>query len=110
PFWREDFRDAVRRRRRSSGRICRAAGRPAGIGCLSALSCEEWCGRRHAECPAMSDLRQLINLTVNGSLYEVLVEPRHTLADTIRSQCGLTGTHLGCEHGVCGACNVLLDG
>jgi carbon-monoxide dehydrogenase small subunit len=58
----------------------------------------------------MSDLRQLINLTVNGSTYEVLVEPRHTLADTIRSQCGLTGTHLGCEHGVCGACNILLDG
>ena len=38
------------------------------------------------------------------------VEPRLTLADFLRERCGLTGTHLGCEHGVCGACTVLLDG
>jgi carbon-monoxide dehydrogenase small subunit len=48
-------------------------------------------------------------LTVNGQSYAVEVEPRKTLADTIREDCGLTGTHLGCEHGVCGACTVLLD-
>jgi carbon-monoxide dehydrogenase small subunit len=51
-----------------------------------------------------------VTLTVNGAAYQVEVEPRRTLADTIRDDCGLTGTHLGCEHGVCGACTVLLDG
>ena len=49
-------------------------------------------------------------LTVNGRSYEVRVEPRRTLADALREDCGLTGTHLGCEHGVCGACTVLVDG
>lgn len=48
-------------------------------------------------------------LTVNGERFEVLVEPRWTLADVLRDQCGLTGTHLGCEHGVCGACTVMMD-
>lgn len=51
-----------------------------------------------------------LRLSVNGDSYEVSVEPRKTLADTIREDCGLTGTHLGCEHGVCGACTVLVDG
>ena len=51
-----------------------------------------------------------ISLTVNGRIYTVTVEPRKTLADTIREDCGLTGTHLGCEHGVCGACTILVDG
>lgn len=51
-----------------------------------------------------------LTLDVNGKTYEVMVEPRKTLADTIREECGLTGTHLGCEHGVCGACTVLADG
>jgi carbon-monoxide dehydrogenase small subunit len=51
-----------------------------------------------------------LQLRVNGNSYEVSVEPRKTLADTIREDCGLTGTHLGCEHGVCGACTVLVDG
>ena len=51
-----------------------------------------------------------VAFTVNGTGYEVRVEPRRTLADTLRDACGLTGTHLGCEHGVCGACTVLLDG
>ena len=51
-----------------------------------------------------------LRLSVNGDLYDVSVEPRKTLADTLREDCGLTGTHLGCEHGVCGACTVLVDG
>jgi carbon-monoxide dehydrogenase small subunit len=49
-------------------------------------------------------------LAVNGQAYEIRVEPRRTLADALREDCGLTGTHLGCEHGVCGACTVLVDG
>ena len=51
-----------------------------------------------------------IGFTVNGSPMTVEVEPRRSLADTLRDQCGLTGTHLGCEHGVCGACTVIVDG
>lgn len=50
------------------------------------------------------------DLTVNGKAYSCNVEPRKTLVDTIREECGLTGTHIGCEHGVCGSCTVLLDG
>jgi carbon-monoxide dehydrogenase small subunit len=49
-------------------------------------------------------------LKVNGRSYEVRVEPRRTLADALRENCGLTGTHLGCEHGVCGACTILVNG
>jgi carbon-monoxide dehydrogenase small subunit len=49
-------------------------------------------------------------MTINGELRSATVEPRKTLADFIREDCGLTGTHLGCEHGVCGACTVLIDG
>ncbi len=51
-----------------------------------------------------------VAFTVNGAPREAEVEPRRTLADMLREECGLTGTHLGCEHGVCGACTVLLDG
>ncbi|MCL6563342.1 MAG: (2Fe-2S)-binding protein [Firmicutes bacterium] len=51
-----------------------------------------------------------IRLTVNGQERTVEVEPRWLLADVLRERLGLTGTHLGCEHGVCGACTVLLDG
>ena len=51
-----------------------------------------------------------VSFTVNGEKRTVSVEPRRTLADALREDCGLTGTHLGCEHGVCGACTVLLDG
>jgi carbon-monoxide dehydrogenase small subunit len=51
-----------------------------------------------------------VTLNVNGRRRVVLIEPRKTLADTLREDCELTGTHLGCEHGVCGACTVLLDG
>jgi len=48
--------------------------------------------------------------SVNGVRRELDVEPRRTLADVLREDLGLTGTHLGCEHGVCGACTVLVDG
>lgn len=51
-----------------------------------------------------------VELTVNGRTQRHSVEPRLTLADFLRDRCGLTGTHLGCEHGACGACTVLLDG
>jgi len=51
-----------------------------------------------------------ITLTINGHPYAIAVEARRTLGDAIREDCGQTGTHLGCEHGVCGACTVLLDG
>ena len=50
-----------------------------------------------------------IALLVNGATYEVNVEARRTLVDVIRDDCGLTGTHIGCEHGVCGACTILVD-
>jgi carbon-monoxide dehydrogenase small subunit len=53
---------------------------------------------------------QRLRLTVNGVPHEALVEPRTTLADLLRGELRLTGTHVGCEHGVCGACTVLLDG
>lgn len=51
-----------------------------------------------------------VDFTANGDDWSVQVEARRTLADVLRSECGLTGTHLGCEHGVCGACTVLVDG
>ena len=51
-----------------------------------------------------------VEVRVNGEPRRATVEPRLTLADLLRERCGLTGTHLGCEHGVCGACTVLLDG
>ena len=51
-----------------------------------------------------------VTVTVNGEGYRVVVEARKTLADFLREDCALTGTHLGCEHGVCGACTVIVDG
>lgn len=51
-----------------------------------------------------------VTLHVNGEIHQVSIEPRQTLADALRDNCGLTGTHLGCEHGVCGACTVIADG
>jgi carbon-monoxide dehydrogenase small subunit len=51
-----------------------------------------------------------IRLTLNGAAREAAAEPRKTLADFLREDCGATGTHLGCEHGVCGACTVIVDG
>jgi aerobic-type carbon monoxide dehydrogenase small subunit (CoxS/CutS family) len=57
----------------------------------------------------MSD-RIMIELNVNGIDHELVVEPRRTLVDALRHDLALTGTHVGCEHGVCGACTVLVDG
>jgi aerobic-type carbon monoxide dehydrogenase small subunit (CoxS/CutS family) len=51
-----------------------------------------------------------IAVEINGQRYEAEVEPRTLLSDFVRHDCGLTGTHVGCEHGVCGACTVQLDG
>jgi carbon-monoxide dehydrogenase small subunit len=51
-----------------------------------------------------------VTLNINGTDHAVQVEPRRTLVDAIREECGQTGTHTGCEHGVCGACTILLDG
>jgi carbon-monoxide dehydrogenase small subunit len=51
-----------------------------------------------------------ISVEINGTQYERDVEPRTLLSDFIRHDCGLTGTHVGCEHGVCGACTVIVDG
>ena len=51
-----------------------------------------------------------VSLTVNGRVREVDVEPRKTLLDTLREDLALVGSHTGCEHGVCGACTILLDG
>lgn len=53
---------------------------------------------------------QQVRLNVNGRTYDLTLPVRRTLADTLRDDLGLTGTHLGCEHGVCGACTILLDG
>jgi carbon-monoxide dehydrogenase small subunit len=54
--------------------------------------------------------RQPIRLHVNGRDFDLEVEPRKLLSDALREDCRLTGTHVGCEHGVCGACTVLVDG
>jgi carbon-monoxide dehydrogenase small subunit len=51
-----------------------------------------------------------ITLVINGSAHAISVEPRKTLVDAIRDDCGQTGTHIGCEHGVCGTCTIILDG
>jgi carbon-monoxide dehydrogenase small subunit len=51
-----------------------------------------------------------ITLNINGEAHDIRVESRRTLADAIREDCGQTGTHIGCEHGVCGACTVLVNG
>jgi len=51
-----------------------------------------------------------VTLTINGRQHAIRVEPRKTLVDAIRDDCGQTGTHIGCEHGVCGTCTIILDG
>jgi carbon-monoxide dehydrogenase small subunit len=51
-----------------------------------------------------------VELVVNGKAHSIRVEPRKLLSDALREDCRLTGTHVGCEHGVCGACTVLIDG
>jgi carbon-monoxide dehydrogenase small subunit len=55
-------------------------------------------------------VKQPITVTVNGRNYEASVEPRLLLSDFLRDSLGLTGTHVGCEHGVCGACTILMNG
>jgi carbon-monoxide dehydrogenase small subunit len=59
---------------------------------------------------AVGSERRVIRVTVNGVPYEREVEARLLLSDFLRHELGLTGTHVGCEHGVCGACTILLDG
>ncbi|MDF0602077.1 (2Fe-2S)-binding protein [Psychromarinibacter sp. C21-152] len=56
------------------------------------------------------DSRHDIELSVNGDTHRISVQARRLLSDALREDCGLTGTHVGCEHGVCGACTVLIDG
>ena len=58
----------------------------------------------------MTDDLVTVNTTVNGTRHERAVEARMLLSDFIRHELGLTGTHVGCEHGVCGACTILVDG
>jgi carbon-monoxide dehydrogenase small subunit len=65
-------------------------------------------GRNHGMSGRMNEV--VVNATVNGQPVEVTVEARLSLADALRDNLNLTGTHLGCEHGVCGACTVLVDG
>jgi len=60
--------------------------------------------------PESPPVETVVRMRVNGRAAEASIEPRVTLADFLRDECGLTGTHLGCEHGVCGACTVLVDG
>jgi carbon-monoxide dehydrogenase small subunit len=58
----------------------------------------------------MTERLHEVRLSVNGAPHDVRVPARRLLSDALRQECGLTGTHVGCEHGVCGACTVLLDG
>ena len=51
-----------------------------------------------------------LHFTLNGHAFDLEVEPRRTLIDVIRDECGFTGTHAGCEHGVCGACTIIVNG
>ena len=61
-------------------------------------------------CREFHDRQIDITLSINGREHAIRVEPRKTLVDAIREDCGLTGTHIGCEHGVCGACTVIVGG
>src|ERR1700690_1647174 len=94
---------------------------PAGHSSAATRS-PSWCGRAkrsRTTCaensPACYRSRAMsektdIPLTINGRDYPIRVEPRKTLVDAIRDDCGQTGTHIGCEHGICGTCTVIVDG
>src|SRR5215813_7461965 len=71
---------------------------------------ERWSNAPSSARPHCSESPMPVKFRVNGRQVEVDVEPRLTLADCLRHHLRLTGTHVGCEHGVCGACTVLLDG
>src|SRR5438876_10077843 len=68
-----------------------------------------WQRREHMQ-RIKADTLTPITLRVNGRQYRAAIEPRMLLSDFLREECGLTGTHVGCEHGVCGACTVLVNG
>jgi aerobic carbon-monoxide dehydrogenase small subunit len=65
--------------------------------------------REKLEAPHLMTEKFDITLNINGRDYPVRVEARRTLVDAIRDDCGQTGTHIGCEHGICGACTIILD-
>jgi aerobic carbon-monoxide dehydrogenase small subunit len=65
--------------------------------------------REKLEAPHLMTEKVDITLNINGRDYPVRVEARRTLVDAIRDDCGQTGTHIGCEHGICGACTIILD-
>ena len=101
----------VRSGRRRRGAQHRSAGERCRFGRIPARALRSG---RHT-CPS-SELRSCMNervevtLDVNGRLHVVRVEPRRTLADVLRDDCGLGGVHTGCEHGVCGTCTIVVDG
>ena len=97
-----------RARVRRVGRHSRPVLVPAAPGGGSVAPRRSRRRRRAWEVP-MADRRR-ISVTINGDTYEREVETRLLLSDFIRHECELTGTHVGCEHGVCGACTILLDG
>ena len=108
----------ARARRRRGRRRRRDRGQRADPGCVSqgAGRGADAGGPRSgagADCGAciVSEFDPVpIVLTINGTQYRLFAEPRRLLSDVLRDDCGLTGTHVGCEHGVCGACTILLDG
>src|SRR5512134_3926593 len=89
--------------------MCRPAIGSTSHGCSSIVRWTKRLHTRSTQEPPMPDMRQ-ITVTVNGKAYVREVESRLTLVDFIRHELQLTGTHVGCEHGVCGACTVLLEG
>lgn len=77
----------------------------------TSVAAQEYSSSSFASSPPVAGLtRRLVEVIVNGVHLSAEVEVRRTLADFLRHDLGLTGTHVGCEHGVCGACTVLLDG
>src|SRR5215831_14714616 len=112
-FMRFELGADVRVRRRLPPPFCQQS-RPPGMTPPSALLATKCmyhsrsCGAATANWRAMTEKFD-IKLNINGHDHAVRVEPRKTLVDVIRDECGLTGTHIGCEHGICGACTVILD-